>query len=195
MCPTVSPKQMAHVEHECSNVSSAFEQLLIENGGRGTALLALQVLKDVDSPSIVILAGNNKNGALGLVAARHLINHGCRVTVCMTAKDDYVQSYVAMANKFGVTVRYDFEEEDADLIVDAILGPGDKLIDSYESGIEWANRQAKPILSIDFPSGVDADTGNTQRCLELTCLPKLCRCSSSPQTHDSSKMDNLSWCT
>lgn len=175
VCPTVSPLQMAHVEHECNNVSSVFEELLIENGGRGTALLVLQqVLNKGPPPSVVILAGNNKNGALGCVAARHLIHHGCSVTVCMTGtpeeEDPVILKYQEMARRFGVDITYDLVDE-TDLIVDAILGVDDKLVDildtsAYEAvchAIEWANKQAKPILSIDIPSGIDAGTGIGRR--------------------------------
>lgn len=195
-CPSVSPLQMAHVEHECVQVSNSFGELAIENGGRGTSLLVLQALSkmDVVSPSIVILAGNNKNGALGLVTARHLINHGCLVTVCITANKENlcnaVMKYEAMASRFGVIVTYDTADlGETDLVVDAILGIDDKLIDiqdqpTYEivcNTIDWTNRQAKPVLSIDFPSGIDASTGIPHH-PEHTVHPNWTICLGAPKT-------------
>ncbi|KAK4515395.1 RNA-dependent ATPase rok1 [Mucor velutinosus] len=195
-CPSVSPLQMAHVEHECVQVSDSFGELAIENGGRGTSLLALQVLSkmDVVSPSVVILAGNNKNGALGLVAARHLVNHGCLVTVCITANKENlcnaVMRYEAMASRFGVVVTYTVTDlGESDLVVDAILGVDDKLIDIQDQStfdivcntIEWANRQPKPVLSIDFPSGIDASTGIPHH-PDYTIHPKWTICLGAPKT-------------
>ncbi|CEP17970.1 hypothetical protein [Parasitella parasitica] len=195
-CPSVSPLQMAHVEHECDQVSSSFGELAIENGGRGASLLVLQALSkmDVVSPSIIILAGNNKNGALGLVAARHLINHGCLVTVYITAKRedlcDAVAEYEAIANRFGVIITFDPSDlGKTDLIVDAILGVDDKLIDIQDQStyqivcntIEWTNRQAKPVLSIDFPSGIDASTGIPHH-PDFTIHPKWTICLGAPKT-------------
>ncbi|KAI9357465.1 YjeF N-terminal domain-containing protein [Pilaira anomala] len=174
LCPPVSPLQMAHVEHECTKASTSFDALAIENSGRGTALLILQLLNQMDvvSPSIIILVGNNKNGAIGLVTARHLMNHGCLVTACITAHEqnlsDPIIKYEIMARRCGVITLYHTDDlGESDLIVDAILGIDDKLIDIQEeytfdsvcNSIDWANNQPKPTLSIDFPSGVDASTG------------------------------------
>jgi hydroxyethylthiazole kinase-like uncharacterized protein yjeF len=173
ICPVVSPLQMAHVEHECKKASTSFEELSIENSGRGSVLLILQVLSQMDvvSPSVVILVGNNKNGAIGLVAARHLMNHGCLVTVCITSKPENlcnaIIKYESIAKKFGVEIYYNTKDlgTEIDLVVDAILGCGDKLMEIQDqttfnlvcNTISWASE--KPTLSIDFPSGIDAITG------------------------------------
>jgi hydroxyethylthiazole kinase-like uncharacterized protein yjeF len=198
LCPSVSPLQMAHVEHECTQTSSSFEELAIENGGRGSCLLILQVLSEMDvvSPSVIILAGNNKNGALGLVAARHLINHGCSVTICITTPHQYlcnaVIKYEAMARKFGAEVTYSTTElGQTDLVVDAVLGCEDKLVDIQEhvptfegvcKSLHWANNQDKPILSIDFPSGMDASTGIPQHNNEYIIHPTWTICLGAPKT-------------
>ena len=63
---------------------------MLENGGRGAAMLVLQALgggrrikpgNHNDGPVVVVLAGNNQTGAYGLCAARHLANHECNVVV------------------------------------------------------------------------------------------------------------------
>ncbi|KAI8974492.1 YjeF N-terminal domain-containing protein [Pilobolus umbonatus] len=173
-CVLVSPLQMAHVEHECTRISSHYEELALENGGRGSAVLILQQLgqMDVISPSIAIIVGNNKNGALGLVIACHLVNHGCTVTVCIASmRENLCQAivdYETKAIKMGARVLYTTEElEEHDLVVDSILGSDEKLVDVQDkmtyhiicNAIQWANYSCKSIISIDFPSGVDASTG------------------------------------
>lgn len=186
---------MAHVEHECTKASPSFDELAIENAGRGTALLLLQLLgqMDVVSPSIIILAGNNKNGCIGLIAARHLINHGCLVTVCISAHEQTLTAnmkrHEAMTKKFGVIILYDTNDlGEADLIVDAILGSQDKLIDIQDryvfdimcKTIDWVNQQSKPVLSVDFPSGVDASTGVPHS--DHIIRPKWTICLGAPKT-------------
>lgn len=195
LCPSVSPLQMAHVEHECTKALSSFGELAIENGGRGSALLTLQLLNQMDvvSPSVVFLVGNNKNGALGLVASRHLINHGCMVTVCITANRENlcnaIKKYEAVARSFGVIVCYNVNDlGEADLIIDSILGSDEKLLDipdkpTYDivcKTINWANKQDKPILSIDFPSGSDAGTGVPHHS-EYVIHPKWTLCLGAPK--------------
>ncbi|CAO3615598.1 unnamed protein product [Mucor hiemalis] len=195
LCPSVSPLQMAHVEHECTKALDSFGELAIENGGRGSSLLVLQLLNQMDvvSPSVVILVGNNKNGALGLVASRHLINHGCMVTVCIAANQENlcnaIKKYEAVARSFGVITCYSINDlGEADLIVDSILGADEKLLDipdrpTYEivcKTIDWANKQDKPILSIDFPSGIDAGTGVPHHS-EYVIHPKWTLCLAAPK--------------
>ena len=191
LCPSVSSLQMAHVEHECTKASSSFDELSIENGGRGSALLILQLLDNL-STSVTILIGDNKNGALGLVAARHLVNHGCAVNACIASnQNSFINKYEVMAKQFGVNIQYGTHHHfgKSDLIVDAILGADDKLIDiqdgpTYDSvcdTIHWANKQRTPILSIDFPSGMDASTGIPHH-PEHVIRPKWTVCLGAPKT-------------
>ncbi|RCH83587.1 enhancer of mRNA decapping, partial [Rhizopus stolonifer] len=193
LCPSVSPLQMAHVEHECSQVSDMFAELAIESGGRGTALLALQQIRP--NAKVIILAGNNKNGALGLVAARHLVNHGCLVTVCIAVAhpmhlSNAVARYESLATQCGVSVCYSSNQlQDADMVIDALLGIDDKLVDisdrpTYDivcQSIDWANQQSRPILAVDFPSGMDASTGIPHHPEHKIC-PTWTLCLNAPKT-------------
>src|SRR5690606_31128406 len=51
--------------------------------------------------------------------------------------------------------------EDADLIVDALLGTGlaRPVEGAHRAAIEAMNRAMRPILAVDIPSGLNADTG------------------------------------
>lgn len=191
-CPSVSPLQMAHVEHECMKASTTFDELAMENAGRGTALLLLQLLSQMDvvSPSIVILVGNNKNGCSGLIAARHLINHGCLVTVCISTKvplTPAMKHHESMTKKFGVIILNDILDlGEADFIVDAILGSDDAWLDTPDrhtvcQTVDWVNQQTdKPVLSVDFPTGVNASTGVAYS--EHVIRPKWTLCLGAPKS-------------
>ncbi|KAI9499411.1 YjeF N-terminal domain-containing protein [Zychaea mexicana] len=180
-CVVVSPLQMAHAEHECVKMTGPSEDQLIENGGRCISLKALQILDirrrkdDQVVPVVIVLAGNNKIGANGLSAARHLINRGYHVAVCMneerTALCDTVAQQQTMIEQAGGKLINDpkvLQHWTADLIIDAMTGTqqfksdGDDDDDGEEAGgnqalremIHWASEQATPVLSIDFPSAV-----------------------------------------
>jgi NAD(P)H-hydrate epimerase len=53
------------------------------------------------------------------------------------------------------------ELDGAELVVDALLGTGiDRPVDgAYRACIEHVNRVGLPVLALDIPSGLDADTG------------------------------------
>lgn len=54
---------------------------------------------------VLVLAGNNKVGACGVAAARHLLNRGCHVVVCLGEQSSklckVVQRQVSMLKSFG----------------------------------------------------------------------------------------------
>ncbi|KAI7878294.1 YjeF N-terminal domain-like protein [Lichtheimia hyalospora FSU 10163] len=177
-CIPVSPLQMAHAEHECIKTGPS-EVQLIENGGRGVCALTLQLIggsrriQSDDIPVIIMLTGNNKIGAYGMAAARHLINHGCHVVVCASEQrqglGDAIAQQEAMLEHVGGKIVYDIQELSqwsADLIVDAMVGSQHNVLENdddqqeYESlckMIQWASKQSSPVLSIDFPSALGED--------------------------------------
>ncbi|CAO3647394.1 unnamed protein product [Cunninghamella blakesleeana] len=176
-CPVISPLQMAHAEHECISVIGLNEDQLIENGGRGVAELSMKILGETKAQKVLILVGNYKNGAYGLSVARRLLNHGYQATVCMVTSDNPVfkstdyQRY--LFEQIGGTIIYGAQDlsqlPKPDLVIDSMLGSQTKLIDLQDERatylsicdmIEWTNINKLPVLSIDFPSGVDASTGN-----------------------------------
>ncbi|KAI7899238.1 YjeF N-terminal domain-containing protein [Cokeromyces recurvatus] len=193
-CSAMTPLQMTQVEHECDkkiiqmNQKSCFEDVVMENGGRGAALLVLQILNRmniVSSPSIVIMVGqHDKKGCVGLVAARHLINHGCHVTVCIESgiTSDATLQYEIAARRYGARVCHHIQElgDSYDLVMDAIVEIEEMSHSIYDM-IDWVNDQSKPVLSIDFPSGVDATTGIPYQ-PEYVIHPNWTLCLGAPKT-------------
>ena len=87
-CPTVTSLQMQEVERLSALEMGLSDEQMIENGGRGAAMMCLQALggsrriqpnNHNEAPIVVILVGNNRTGAYALCAGRHLSNHGCVV--------------------------------------------------------------------------------------------------------------------
>ncbi|ORX52451.1 YjeF N-terminal domain-like protein [Hesseltinella vesiculosa] len=201
VCPIVSPLQMAHAEHECVAVMGIDEDLFIENGGRGLCQLALKVSshRQADGPlHFVILANNGKNGAYGLCAARHLRNHGHRVSVCLASGDvkmaDVTQRQWHIAQAMGSHLHHGIQGlqqiGQGDMIIDAMLGAETKLTDLQDERstylsicdmMQWVNDQAAPVLSVDFPSGVDAGTGHPQHPMHYI-QPTWTACLAAPKT-------------
>ncbi len=146
---------------------------LMENAAQCVFEEAVKMLGAVEGRAVVILCGTGKNGGDGLAVARRLYMHGARVTVFYIAdRTKCVPDTAEMERRLfaaGVSVG-DFDARDektrsiflsADLIVDAMSGTGLRggLRENAAETAKLINSSGRPVLAVDMPSGVNADTG------------------------------------
>jgi NAD(P)H-hydrate epimerase len=152
--------------------------VLMENAALRVVEYLERAYAPLNEKSVAVLCGKGNNGGDGLAIARHLHNRfGASVSVLLLAepaalKGDAAVNF-AMAEKSGVPVEVypaEFSPEAAaalaraDVVVDALFGTGFHGIASgaAAAAIEAANRAGRPIVAVDVPSGVDADTGRAE---------------------------------
>lgn len=157
--------------------------VLMENAGRAVAEAALQVLDGAEEGSgrILVVCGKGNNGGDGFVAARHLQNWGFLVSVWLShpveeVKGDARTNLEIVLKMKGLPVRIITPESSweefraslpgAALIVDALLGTGltRPVGPPMDAMVGAINESGRPVLSIDVPSGLDADTGEVLGC-------------------------------
>lgn len=141
--------------------------VLMENAGRATADVIIDNFSYADKVSI--FAGSGNNGGDGFVIARHLISDGLDVDVYILSdpkklSGDALVNYKALKNIGGniVELKNNLRKyKQADIIVDAIFGTGlDREVTGfYKKVIDFINSQGVPTISVDLPSGLDANTG------------------------------------
>lgn len=182
---------MLNLENIADNELGLSEDMMTENAGRGIAQIAFTVLKPSShprlsinaqtlSPTVIILAGNNKSGLRAVAAGRHIRNHNVNVVVCVLGIERETELLVGLRRQlkvfrsFGGKVVSKIElleyiktlDSPIDLIIDGLLGltisfeelrTGDQAT-AYEL-IEWANRSSVPVLAIDVPTGIDPTSG------------------------------------
>jgi NAD(P)H-hydrate epimerase len=109
----------------------------------------------------IVLCGPGNNGGDGFVAARLLASHGFDVTVA--AASGHKGDAAAMAAQWqGARVALSPAcLEGAVLIVDALFGIGlsRPLEKNYRAVVDALNRAHVPVIAVDVPSGLDADSG------------------------------------
>jgi ADP-dependent NAD(P)H-hydrate dehydratase / NAD(P)H-hydrate epimerase len=149
---------------------------LMSAAGKGVAEAIHRFDPDLEDAPILVLAGPGNNGGDGFVTARHLLRAEARPTVLLTGakaedlKDDAARAYREWTQAGGKTlIAPDFptlervwrELEKPDLIVDAMLGTGSQGTprDVMAAVIEAISPLDVPVVAIDLPTGVDADTG------------------------------------
>jgi len=186
-CPTVSPLQMLDVERIAEVEIGLTDDMMTENGGRGTAQVAIQAFgKRISSsnhnalPVVLVFAGNNKSGARAIAAGRHLKNHHVRVMACVLGlerEDELLENVRRQLNIFrnvGGRVASWPEMQNSlkgidsppELIIDGLLGwhlgfedlRTDHRATAFEL-VQFANKGRASVLSVDIPSGVDGTSG------------------------------------
>jgi hydroxyethylthiazole kinase-like uncharacterized protein yjeF len=137
---------------------------LMERAGLAAANVALTLLGDRNAPTLV-LAGPGNNGGDAFVLARIL--HECRrrVVVIFRGNPEHLPPDARTAFAKCRATSVDFYTEvptlDYALIVDGLFGIGiSKPVTGDNAAlIERINRYAGPVLALDIPSGLFADTG------------------------------------
>jgi NAD(P)H-hydrate epimerase len=120
-----------------------------------------------EARSIVVLAGPGKNGGDGYVCARIAQARGVAARVLALVPPERLAGDARRAcDEFraagGSARAFDARAIDGDVIVDAIFGIGiaRPVTGGYASAIAAAAAAGRPILAVDLPSGLDADTGH-----------------------------------
>ncbi|MCY7317002.1 MAG: NAD(P)H-hydrate dehydratase [Rubrivivax sp.] len=138
--------------------------VLMASAGLAVARLALAMAPT--ATRVHVWAGPGNNGGDGLVAARHLHAAGLAVVVSLLADPARLPTDARRAwqdaQAAGVPVHSGIAAAaDADLHIDALLGLGASRAPQGDiaAAIELLNRQTAPVLAVDLPSGLHADTG------------------------------------
>lgn len=172
----VTAEQMRQLDARATAEFGIPSLLLMENAGRAVAEVALRFLDDASRGRVLVVAGQGNNGGDGFVAARHLHNAGVDVTVAYfgdrnKAGGDALTN-MEIAEKMGIRIEGNpgdkFWKEAypaTDLVIDALLGTGvnGEVRQPLARVIDRINLFAPhgiPIVAVDVPSGVDADTGS-----------------------------------
>ena len=150
---------------EAAALAATPPHALMRRAGFAVARLALAIAPHASR--IVVLAGPGNNGGDGLVAATHLHLAGRRVQVQFIGEAsrlpaDAAHALVqAQAAGVPVTTAPAPGGDTAGLLIDALLGIGATRAPTGALAgavaLTWST--AAPVLAVDLPSGLDADTG------------------------------------
>lgn len=165
--PILSTSQIREVERVVLEQPNA--PSLMEQAGLAAATIAQEKMLTSTDQRILVVAGPGNNGGDAMVAARHLKLWGYQVTVIFTGSESKLSSEAkeALEKWFaanGTIVQHIPTTQQWDIIIDGLFGIGltatRPLNEHYQTLINTINRMELPILSLDVPSGLDADTGN-----------------------------------
>ena len=165
---------------ECCEREGVTTDELMEQAGLAIAHMAHDLLATAGVPpgdaSVLVLVGPGNNGGDGLVAARYLVEWGHPVTAYLPIERADTRASRATLNSSGVTRHTADDDSDLSilaeqlqgsrLVVDALLGTGrSRPIEGALAAVldrlaqAQSDRPEMLLLSVDLPTGLDADTG------------------------------------
>jgi len=143
---------------------------LMERAGTAAAELARDLCGDT-AKAILVVAGPGNNGGDAFEVAAHLKRWFFRVSVVFSGERDKLPKDARVAlGKWeaagGTLLREIPEQSRFDLAVDGLFGTGlaRPLAGAHGALVQKLNALGVPILALDVPSGVDADTGAVLGC-------------------------------
>ncbi len=169
----VDRAQMRNIDQYMIGQAGVVGLALMEQAGAAVARACVKYARSCgmnDRLCVHVVAGKGHNGADGVVAARHLMAQGHRVRVWLSsapkhwsaAMTEQVQAYKVLGGELAGSKD---SLTQADIIVDALLGTGSRLplADSLRPYVKAINRSGRPVIAVDIPSGLDADTGGADK--------------------------------
>ncbi|WP_457567808.1 NAD(P)H-hydrate dehydratase [Desulfurobacterium sp.] len=147
--------------------------VLMENAARGVVSV---IRKKISGNKVAVVCGKGNNGGDGLAIARNLVNQGFLVKVFLLSEPEKLKGDAKInydilrgmkVQVFSIVREIDLGDllsgcQNVDFVVDAIFGTGlSKPVEGfYAAAIDIINRSGTPVISVDVPSGLFADTGN-----------------------------------
>jgi hydroxyethylthiazole kinase-like uncharacterized protein yjeF len=170
----VTTEQMREIDRRAIQDIGIPGVALMENAGRRVFEEATSMIAATEGV-IVVLCGKGNNGGDGFVVARHLLNNAYGVKVYLVGSASEIGGdagiNLTVLQRVGMTVHEIHTEQEvrdvastlggAALVIDALLGTGLKgeVKGLYADLISAINGSRARVLSVDVPSGLNADTG------------------------------------
>lgn len=161
--PWLSVAQMVEVDRVMTDDLGVTLSQMMENAGRGVAVLARCALGGLTGGRVRVLAGTGGNGGGGLAAARHLHVAGAEVDAAISAPPapgSTTAAQLAILERLSLPVSVGgVPAGEPDVVVDAVLGYGQRGAPRGAAAALVEAAAGPPVLALDAPSGVELATG------------------------------------
>ena len=174
MTKIITGAQMQELDHRTIAEARIPGTTLMERAGSGVVSCLEKVLGAPHGKVVTILCGKGNNGGDGFVVARLLHRRRANVRVLTLvplselSRDaaTMYRRFVRRAGKSAVRLYTSKNQvqsllRESDILIDALLGTGlaSEVTGRYGEAIDSINEAGRPVVAVDLPSGLHADTG------------------------------------
>lgn len=168
----LTTQQMKSIDRRAIKEYGIPGPVLMENAAAALMTSMERFFDGLEGVRVGIVCGKGNNGGDGLALARRLRVCGIAVRVALLAPFSAVKgeakTNLSILRKMDVEILQSAAQRGlsdvvswSDIIVDAMLGVGlaSPLTGLYAQAVEMINLSGRPVVAVDIPTGIDADTG------------------------------------
>ncbi|MEW6409960.1 MAG: NAD(P)H-hydrate dehydratase [Nitrospirota bacterium] len=171
----VTADEMRKIDTRATKELGILGVVLMENAGRCVVTETERRYGCLEGKRLCIVSGKGNNGGDGFVVARHATNRGAAVSVFIVGEKDDIKGdarinlEILLRSGIPVSELRDKKElrelrrilSTCNIVIDALLGTGlsSSVKGLHKEVIDAINSSAKPVVSVDIPSGISSDTG------------------------------------
>ncbi|KMT64408.1 bifunctional ADP-dependent NAD(P)H-hydrate dehydratase/NAD(P)H-hydrate epimerase [Catenovulum maritimum] len=161
-----SPEQVKQNEAKAAETAGLSLFNLMEQAG--AAVFELVSVSKIKPSKLCVVVGKGNNAGDGFITAALAAKAGWQVDLAVMPSCDIWHGDAEKARQLSLeqngiywTQASQVDFATYDIVVDAIIGTGlqKKLIEEWQQVIQNINQQAKSVISIDVPTGLNAATG------------------------------------
>lgn len=160
--PVLNSSQMKAADNRTSEYYGIKPEILMEKA-------ALKIIDYIShrfgqQVSVLLIAGPGNNGADAVAAFRLLMQNGYNADLFIVPSDKYsplMEMQTAIVRRYNYRINNILPEKEYDIIVDGLFGIGINrpVNEPYTEIIQYINDADATVISVDVPSGLNADTG------------------------------------
>ena len=163
---SVSSAALRRADADAASIFGIEPLQLMEVAGWQVARFVDAFMDGIQGKRVSVVAGSGNNGGDALVAARFLLQRGAIVNASIVPSRDassLTGRHALTIGRLGIPIADAPQGIDAsaDVLVDGLFGTGIRLPlrDPAPAIIAAMHATGRPIVAIDVPSGMEADTG------------------------------------
>lgn len=127
-------------------------------------------IHNLNTVKILAVCGMGNNGGDGVACARMLKEAGFDVSIFLVGNKDKatkeLEVQIDIAKNLGLRFITKPGDNEYNIIIDALFGTGlsRNIEGEYLKWVNWINSQPSQVVSVDIPSGINADNGHIYGC-------------------------------